>query len=235
MNIKINKQFTYPTVLKESTTEKGRVYFVEHEGIKYDPLYSVTTIISKQSPEVKQSVQEWKNVIGHDKAEQIINNSLNVGNRMHDILHYRLTEKPNYESLFKKNYLFKLASKLADRIQETYLEANLDEIWGAEEPLFVPDLYAGRADLIGIYNGKPSIIDFKNGYKDKKEEYMDNYFKQSAAYALAHNYLFDTEIDQFVILFANSTDQTVQEKIFTGDDFKYWKDEWLSTLNSFFA
>ncbi|ASV44021.1 exonuclease [Salicola phage SCTP-2] len=231
--ISIKSPFTYPVVKDESTTENGRVYFIRHNNFEYDPLYSVTTIISRMS-NVKDAVEEWKNLIGHDKANQIISKSTNIGDRMHDILHYRLTETPNYENKFKKNFLFEVANKLANNIQSNYLEKKLTELWGSETPLFIPQLYAGRADLIGVYNGKPSIIDFKNSYKDKKEEHMENYFLQSAAYAVAHNYLYNTDIDQFVILFGNSTDFTVSERIVTGDEFNYWKNRWLNILKDFF-
>ena len=61
-------------------------------------------------------------------------------------------------------------------------------------------LYAGTTDLVGVYNGKPSIIDYKQTNKPKKTEWIHDYFIQCAAYAAAHNELFGTDIKQIIIL-----------------------------------
>jgi hypothetical protein len=35
------------------------------------------------------------------------------------------------------------------------------EVWGSEINLYYPELYAGTTDLVGVYNGAPAIMDFK--------------------------------------------------------------------------
>ena len=77
---------------------------------------------------------------------------------------------------------------------------DLNEIWGSEVTLYYPDLYAGATDLVGIYNGRESIIDFKQSNKPKRREWIDDYFIQLGAYAMANNYVYQTKIQSGIIL-----------------------------------
>lgn len=229
-----SEKFNYPTVSSESTSSNGRVYFIEHEGIKYHTgLPSVTTIISSQDTTTKDAIQKWKNQIGVQAANEITRQSIELGNAMHDILYYRLINKPILQK--PSSFIEHLANTMADRIQETYLEPYLDEIWGAEVPLFVPNMYAGRVDLVGIYRGVPSIIDFKNSRKEKPKEYMAGYFTQEAAYATAHNFLFGTNIKNAVTLVAQRLIQDVvpKEVIITGEEFNEYQSGWIDKLKAF--
>lgn len=234
MKLPINyvEKFKYPTVIKESTSESGRVYYMDSGGEKTEGLYSVTTIISKMS-DTKEAIKEWRSLVGHEEADRITNKASNIGSRMHDILEYRVKNTPNYESFFKQNFLFHLATRLADNIEKELFK-DVDEIWGAEVPLYVPTLYAGRTDLVGVYKGKEAIIDYKNSLKDKKEEHLENYYVQSAAYAIAHNHLFGTNINTAVVVIANSTDTTVTIKYLNEDKLDKYKKIWLDYLDRFY-
>ena len=44
---------------------------------------------------------------------------------------------------------------------------DLEEVWGTEVTLYYPGLYAGATDVAGIYDGRESIIDFKQTNKPK--------------------------------------------------------------------
>lgn len=226
------EKFPYPKVKREYTSETGRTYFMVLDGVEYDPVYSVTTILSKTS-DSKEAIEDWRNTIGHEQADAILAKSINIGNCMHDLLYHQVIETPNPETLFKQNFIFRLASKMAKNIWDIGLK-DVDEFWGAEVPLFVPNCYAGRTDLVGLYKGVPSIIDFKNSYKEKKEEYLEDYYIQSAAYAVAHDALFGTDIQQCVILIANSSDQSARKFIKSGSDFVHYKNAWLDRLDSFY-
>ena len=61
---------------------------------------------------------------------------------------------------------------------------------------------AGSVDCIAEYEGVLSVIDFKTASKPKKEEYIENYFLQTTAYALMYEELIGTPINQIVILIA---------------------------------
>jgi len=95
---------------------------------------------------------------------------------------------------------------------------DIDEIWGSEVHLYYPGKYAGTTDMVGLYKGRPAIIDFKQTNKPKKREWVQDYLMQLAAYAHAHNKIFDTEIDQGVVLMC-SRDLTFQRFELTGEKF----------------
>ena len=41
--------------------------------------------------------------------------------------------------------------------------------------------------LVGIHNGKETVIDFKQANRPKKEEWIGDYKLQAGAYAMAHD------------------------------------------------
>ena len=45
------------------------------------------------------------------------------------------------------------------------LQKKLEEVYGMETTLHYPAKYAGTADLVGIYQGQETIIDFKQSNK----------------------------------------------------------------------
>jgi len=59
---------------------------------------------------------------------------------------------------------------------------------------------AGRVDCIAEYDGVLSIIDFKTSTKEKKEDWIENYFIQGSAYAEMYKEHFGEEPTQVVIL-----------------------------------
>ena len=81
----------------------------------------------------------------------------------------------------------------------------VEEIWGQEVALYTDLLeMAGRADLIGVYKGIPSIIDFKTSTRIKNSHDVDDYRLQLTAYAVMHNELFGTDIEHGVILITSA-------------------------------
>jgi genome maintenance exonuclease 1 len=121
--------------------------------------------------------------------------------------------------------------------------SQVDEFWGSEVPVYYSGLYAGTTDCIGVWKGKPAIIDFKQSNKPKKKEYIGDYFIQLAAYAAAHNHMHGTDIDTGVILMAvqpklqadgTYTTPEYQEFVIEGDEFKYWSDEWTKKIELYY-
>ena len=108
---------------------------------------------------------------------------------------------------------------------------NLNELWGAEVTLSFPSLYAGTADACGLYNSKESILDFKQSNKPKKREWIEDYFLQIAAYGLAHNEVYSTNITQGVILVCTPPPECIfQEFILSDDDFKKYQEIFLKKV-----
>jgi len=80
-------------------------------------------------------------------------------------------------------------------------ESGVTEIWGQEQVLWSNKYqYAGRCDMVGLWNGTPSIIDFKTSKKIKYVKQIKDYFIQCCAYAVAHNELYGTGIKNIVVL-----------------------------------
>jgi ATP-dependent exoDNAse (exonuclease V) beta subunit len=62
----------------------------------------------------------------------------------------------------------------------------LTKVYGSEVSLAYEDRWAGSTDLVCEYKGQPTILDFKQSNKPKREEWIEDYYYQIAAYSLAH-------------------------------------------------
>jgi genome maintenance exonuclease 1 len=119
----------------------------------------------------------------------------------------------------------------------------ISEVWGNEVSLYYPGIYAGTTDCVGIHSGKESILDFKQTNKPKKKEWIEDYFLQLAAYSLAHNHVYGTNIRHGVILMCAKPEEvsknvwsepTFQEFILEGSDFDYWVDRWWDRVQEYY-
>jgi len=196
--VKWNKKFIYPKS-QRSLIQGKRHYDIQsntHSLVKQKLLPSVTTIISAtQSEEKKQGLAKWKARLGDQAADRVRDIAALRGTAMHTYLdaYVRGTGHRDLTSVGKE------AEPMAKQIINQGL-TSLDEIWGSEVVLYYPDLYAGATDVVGIYNGRESIIDFKQTNKPKRREWVSDYFVQLGAYAMAHNYVYGTKIQSGIIL-----------------------------------
>lgn len=111
---------------------------------------------------------------------------------------------------------------------------HVNEVWGTEIGLIAPGLYAGTTDCVGLHNGDEAIIDFKTSKKIKKEEWIEDYFLQCCAYALAHNEMYGTNIKKGVILMV-SRDNEFKEFIIEGDRFDLYCDRWAKRIEEYYS
>ena len=121
---------------------------------------------------------------------------------------------------------------MAKRIIESGL-GELDEVWGQEVTLYYPGLYAGATDIVGIYEGQPAIIDFKQTNKPKKREWISDYFCQLGAYCMAHNYVYGTKIQSGVILMC-SKDLLFQKFEVSGREFVDHQHDFLRKIDQYY-
>jgi genome maintenance exonuclease 1 len=117
--------------------------------------------------------------------------------------------------------------------------SNVNEVWGVEVPLYYPGLYAGTTDGCGLHLNDESIIDYKQTNKAKKEEWIEDYYLQLTAYALAHNEVYGTGIRKGVVLMCikpkTDTDIPVyQEFILKPEDFSYWEARWWDRVEKYY-
>jgi len=111
--------------------------------------------------------------------------------------------------------------------------SGLDEIWGSEVVLYYPDLYAGATDVVGIYNGRESIIDFKQTNKPKRREWIEDYFIQLGAYAMAHNNIYQTKIQSGIILMC-SKDKFFQKFEVSDKEFVGYQHAFLKKVDQYY-
>lgn len=209
----IHKKFDYKP-LERVDTPNGRRYIVGESR----PLPSVTTVLSKTKD--MTHLNEWVKRVGEKEAEKIKVEASTIGNGMHQNLENYILGKEMTGTL--------MAKTLAKVIIKGGMQY-VDEVWGTEVALYSKDLYAGTTDLIGLHKGTPAIMDFKNSLRPKKKEWIEDYFMQLAAYALAHNEMFGTDISRGVVMVA-TRDAQYQEFVIEGEEFHQYETMWANKL-----
>jgi genome maintenance exonuclease 1 len=221
--MKWNKLYEYPKSMRSLVKDE------RHYEVGSSKLPSVTTILAAtQSDEKRASLEAWKNKVGGIEAERIKNTAATRGTAMHSYLEMHL----NGENLLDLTIEGLAARSMAQTIIDKGL-TELHEIWGNEVVLYYPELYAGQTDLCGVYQGRDSIIDFKQSNKPKKDEWIEDYKLQLAAYATAHDCIYGTKIEQGVILMC-TPDNFFQRFIINGSQFREYKWKWLDKVDHYY-
>jgi len=222
--MKWNKQFIYPKTVRSS------VDGVRKYSIGQEKLPSVTTIISStQDASKTESLAKWKARVGEVEAERIKNTAAIRGTAMHSYLEHYVKGG----NVLDLSDVGREARNMAEVIIEKGFP-DLEEVWGVECTLFYPGLYAGQTDMCGIYQGRESIIDFKQSNKPKRAEWIGDYKLQLVAYATAHDCIFGTNIEQGVILMC-TPDNYFQRFIVNGSEFKEYKWKWLQKISDYYT
>ena len=209
------KKFNYEEIKKESVN--GKRLYACPDG---NSVASVTTILDKTKD--KTSLIEWRKRVGETKANEIATEAASIGTRMHKFLE-DYVETGNWPSAGSNPYS-QQAYKMATTIKDKAL-SKIDEIWGSEVQLYHPKIYAGTTDLVGVFNGAESIMDFKQTNKPKKEEWVEDYKLQLTAYALAHNEIYGTNIQEGHVFMCSRNNEYQQFDIYP-DEFKSWESKW---------
>ena len=219
--IKHNDKYNYITGRQITDHESGtRVYEVNN-----DRLPSVTTILG--ATKNQQFLKDWKAKVGEQEAERIKNVSSARGTSMHKFLESYVTGV-GYDDLTE---LGQAAKPMAKKIIEVGL-APVEEYYGSEVTLHYPGLYAGSTDLVCLHNGMESIVDFKQSNRPKKKEWIEDYYLQIAAYAMAHDYVYGSTIRQGVIMVC-TPDLYYQEFRIQDAELRQWKHKFLKRLDMY--
>ena len=189
-------------------------------------LPSVTTILGATKDQ--QFLKEWKAKVGEAEADRIKNLSSRRGTAMHKFLeHY--VQGTGYDDLTE---IGQKAKAMAEKVIDVGLTP-VEEIYGSEVTLYYPGLYAGSTDLVCVHNGKDSIVDFKQSNRPKREDWIDDYKMQIAAYAMAHDYVHDSKIEQGIIMVC-TPDLYYQEFVVNGAELRQWKHKFLKRLDMYY-
>jgi len=190
-------------------------------------LPSVTTILGATKD--MTALNEWRNRVGHAKAQQITTEAAGVGTAMHANLERFLIGEQRQPG---NNPVHVQANKMADIIIENGL-SKMSEVWAMEQSLYFPGLYSGTTDLIGIHEDEPAVCDHKQTNKPKKAEWVEDYYLQLTAYILAHNEVYKTNIRKGVI-FMCSRDLQYQQFTLESKDFNKYQDLWLTKVDEYY-
>jgi genome maintenance exonuclease 1 len=219
----IKNKYAYP-ILERVDTEIGRHYLDSTNK----PVPSVTTVLSGTSKS-KDGLIQWRNRVGDEEADRVIKQSTDIGTAVHEAIEKFLNKESwndfgdTSDQIMAKNISHKFVNDALDGITE---------IWGLEVGLILDNLYAGTADCVGLYKNVPTLIDFKTAKKIKKRDWIEDYFLQGCAYANAHNVMFETDIQQIVILMVDRN-LIFQEYIVRPTEFSYLTRKWKNRLIEF--
>ena len=220
----IKKSNKYNYIQGKQLTDPGtgtRVYEISSYRLP-----SVTTVLG--ATKNQDFIKKWKAKVGEEQAERIKNHSSSRGTCMHKFLeHYVLgTGCVDLTSIGQE------ARPMADKIIEIGL-APVEEYYGSEVTLHYPGLYAGSTDLVCSHNGMETVVDFKQSNRPKREEWIEDYYMQIAAYAMAHDYVHRSNIQQGIIMVC-TPDLYYQEFKFSGTTLRSWKHKFLKRLDAYY-
>jgi hypothetical protein len=217
-----NPVYTYQKLKRDEST--GKRLYACPDGVKVP---SVTTVLDATKD--KTFLLEWRKRVGEQEANRISTESAGLGTLVHTHLENHVLGKPRPSGT---NVVQTMAQAMADTmINEAFCDIN--EVWGIEAPLYYPGLYAGTSDMIGVHKGVPAIIDHKTTKKPKKKDWIEDYFLQCCAYALAHNEVHGTDIKKAVINIVDR-DAKLQSFIIEGDEFDHYAGVWANRVDQYY-
>lgn len=223
----LKSPYEYPELSKNTDNKTGVRHYNTPDK---EHLPSVTTILARtKSAEDREGLQAWMDWVGEKKAIEIRDEAGNRGTVMHRRLEWFVKD---IEKRVGSNFIQQQANNMANVIIEHGLK-HMTEFWGSEVSLWYPGLYAGTTDLVGVWKGKPAIIDFKQANKLKLPEHIISYKAQLTAYALAHNEVYGTDIKTGVILICTK-DLEYQEFVVEDAEFEEYTDIWLDRVESYY-
>ena len=179
--------------------------FYQIDGKNYP---SITTVLGVQK---KEGLEKWRKAVGEEAANWEMGRAARRGKATHTLVEqYLKGETPAIRDVLPLG-LFRLMKPYLDQIDNVQL---------SEEIMYSHKLtIAGQVDCVADYNGKLSVIDFKTANKERKEDWIENYFIQTCAYAIMYEELFNKRIEQLVILMAGE-DGTMRSFIKNKKDFE---------------
>jgi len=179
--------------------------FYQIDGKNYP---SITTVLGVQK---KEGLEKWRKAVGEEAAKWEMGRAARRGKATHTLVEqYLKSETPAIRDVLPLG-LFRLMKPYLDQIDNVQL---------SEEIMYSHKLtIAGQVDCVADYNGKLSVIDFKTANKERKEDWIENYYIQTCAYAIMYEELFGKRIEQLVILMAGE-DGTMRSFIRDKKDFE---------------
>lgn len=191
---KLVDRYSYPKL--EMVTVSGSRWYRTPNGDIYP---SLTNLLGRTMSEEKQAtLNGWRMRVGSDKAAQVSKEATTFGEGVHTMIERYMRGQDLEAPIMGK----KPAPETINAFRALKMRLNkIDEVWGIEVSLFSDILcFAGRCDCVGVYKGKPCIIDYKTSKRVRTDKEIEDYKAQLTGYAIAHNEMHGTEIWNGVIL-----------------------------------
>ena len=200
-----------PSLERIDGTEYGRLYKTP-DGNLYP---SVTTVFSVLE---NKFLDEWRARIGEEEARKITTRAARRGTFIHAMAEELLTGRavevtPNAKMLYGDQW--RKFKPLVEKIEECM---------AVEAKLYSDVLkVAGTVDCVGVWEGKPAIIDFKTSSRIKTHDSIDSYWMQCAAYSRMWFERTGQKIDDLVILMSVEDEEPLVFK----DKASNWLDRFV--------
>jgi len=207
-------QYNY-TTLKRVQLPQGRFYQSPTTNLWYP---SITTVTGHSK---KAFFKEWNKIPGNMEIKKAAGSR---GDKIHDLAEKYLTNKPIDNTLLttKEVELFQRIEPELNNIQNIQLQEQT--IWSDTMKI------AGRVDCIAEYNGVLSVIDFKTSLKQKKKEWITDYFEQATGYSIMFQERTGIKIGKIVIII---TCEDGMLQVFEENPINYVKSLYNTTKNYF--
>lgn len=192
----------------ESTTTAGGRFYSSPCGL----LPSVTTVLGNVID--KSGLQAWRDAVGEEEANRISARSARRGTALHNVCEKFVLNDSTY-----MNGIMPITLELFKQVRPV-LEHRLSVVYASEIPLYSNYLrVAGRCDLVGVFDGKKSIIDYKTTNWAKTDDMMLSYFVQETIYAIMFEELYGIPISHLVTISAGESESEAQVVIKHRDDY----------------
>ncbi|NJO62667.1 MAG: preprotein translocase subunit TatA [Richelia sp. RM2_1_2] len=222
--MKLVEKFNYQKLEQITYEDRSRKY-ITPDG---DHVPSVTTVLGQTGD--KSGLKRWAEWVGEKEADKQRREAGGLGSLLHSHLEAYIEERDRPAG---NNVVRKMARDMSDVMIERGL-SRVTEIWGIEKAQYFPALYAGTADLIGCFENAPAIMDYKTSKKMKKDEHVEDYKLQVAAYSIAHNEIYGTNIKTCAI-FMVGRDLSFKTYVIDGLQFQKACNSWHRRLEEWFA
>lgn len=145
----------------------------------------------------KSGLDAWRARVGEEEADRIVNESRAIGDSLDRLFNNSLIDKAGFSIEDHKGELgYDLWKQLAPTIKKIEPIKVQMKVWSDHLKVM------GYTDCFGILNGQITVIDCKNSKKEKREEYLQDYYLQCTMYGMMIYDMFGIKPTQIAVLVA---------------------------------
>ena len=192
-------------------------------------LPSVTTVLEKTaSQEDQERLRKWRHKLnqihGTDSAAILGTEAKSRGTRLHEAIAHHLAGET-----------LELDEEIAPYWEQAKpIVKALTNPRHCEQRVYHPEYrYAGTLDLVADWQGRPTVIDWKTSYRMKRLAWLKDYQLQTAAYARAYQWMYQSPIEQTLVVIL--TPEQSQLFAFEAEEIEQHWQQWQDRLSQFYS